>query len=137
MRRKTLDASLQAVHRTANAMQSSGSDTGIPETLIHYVENGRNPDIYTREFVELVRRMNQLTRGKLHAFASFRDVLAHEMENALPELRDDVRRVVHATGGQHNIESQQGQQQGQGLGLGQQEQGQMQISQGEGTDQRT
>jgi len=43
--------------------------------------------------------MNQLTRGKLHAFGSFRDVLAHEMEAALPEVRDDVRRVVEATGG--------------------------------------
>ncbi|KAK1756263.1 RNA polymerase II mediator complex subunit [Echria macrotheca] len=107
---QSLDQSLQAVHRTATAMQQSSSsvppgeiigpgDVGIPETLIHYVENGRNPDIYTREFVELVRRMNQLARGKLGAFAAFGDVLAHEMEAALPELREDVRLVVEATGG--------------------------------------
>ncbi|KAK3357742.1 putative mediator of RNA polymerase II transcription subunit [Lasiosphaeria hispida] len=94
---QTLDASLLAVHHSATA--AAPTSPGIPETLIHYVENGRNPDIYTREFVELVRRLNQLMRGKMHAFGSFRDVLAHEMEAALPELRDDVRRVVENTGG--------------------------------------
>lgn len=38
-------------------------------------------------------------RGKMHAFRDFRDILAGEMEAALPELRDDIRRVVDATGG--------------------------------------
>lgn len=38
-------------------------------------------------------------RGKMHAFRDFRDILAGEMEAALPELREDVRRVVEATGG--------------------------------------
>jgi mediator of RNA polymerase II transcription subunit 10 len=71
----------------------------IPPELIQYVDSGRNPDIYTREFVELVRRGNQLMRGKTTAFASFRDVLAREMTSALPELGADVRRVVEETGG--------------------------------------
>ncbi len=71
----------------------------MPPELLEYVENGRNPDIYTREFVELVRRGNQLMSGKMHAFASFRDVLAHNMTTAMPELRDDVARVLEATGG--------------------------------------
>lgn len=70
-----------------------------PELVVDYVESGRNPDIYTREFVELVRRGNQLARGKARAFADFRDVLAEQMTSAMPELRDDVARVVEATGG--------------------------------------
>lgn len=71
----------------------------MPPELLEYVENGRNPDIYTREFVELVRRGNQLMRGKVHAFGSFRDILAADMAAAMPELRDDVRAVCEATGG--------------------------------------
>ncbi|KAK4448612.1 mediator complex, subunit Med10, partial [Podospora aff. communis PSN243] len=93
---RTLDASLLTTQRAALRL---GPDPGVPDTLIHYVENGRNPDIYTREFVELVRRLNQLMRGKMRAFTSFRDVLAREMEGALPEVREDVRMVVEATGG--------------------------------------
>ncbi|KAK8021158.1 mediator of RNA polymerase II transcription subunit [Apiospora arundinis] len=71
----------------------------IPPELVQYVEKGRNPDIYTREFVELVRRQNQTMRGKQKAFGSFRDVLAGEMDKAMPELREDTARVVTATGG--------------------------------------
>lgn len=71
----------------------------MPPELLEYVENGRNPDIYTREFVELVRRGNQLAKGKQRAFADFRDVLAEQMAAAMPELREDVARVVDATGG--------------------------------------
>ena len=75
---------------------------------MQYVENGRNPDIYTREFVERVRRMNQLARGKMRAFAAFRDVLAAQMDAALPELRGDVGRVVEATGGRGEGEGERG-----------------------------
>jgi hypothetical protein len=55
----------------------------VPPELLEYVENGRNPDIYTREFVELVRRGNQLMRGKTAGFGAFRDVLAADMAAAL------------------------------------------------------
>ena len=92
---KTLSNTLKEIHAVSTA--SSTRLPHVPTELIQYVENGRNPDIYTREFVEVVRRGNQLMRGKLHAYESFRDVLAGEMRTALPELRDDVDQVVAAT----------------------------------------
>lgn len=70
----------------------------MPPELVKYVEGGRNPDIYTREFVELVRRGNQLVRGKMGAFETFREVLAGEMTSAMPELKGDIDRVLEATG---------------------------------------
>ncbi|KAK4179030.1 putative mediator of RNA polymerase II transcription subunit 10 [Triangularia setosa] len=94
----SLDDSLLKVHRLANSLPPSQTP-GIPLPLMEYVENGRNPDIYTREFVELVRRLNHLTRGKMHAFRDFRDVLAREMGAAMPEVREDAMRVVEETGG--------------------------------------
>ncbi|KAB8296856.1 hypothetical protein EYC80_002267 [Monilinia laxa] len=69
----------------------------VPTEILHYVDNGRNPDIYTREFVELARKNNQLMRGKMQAFGSFRDVIAGEMEKVFPELGDDIKMVVEAT----------------------------------------
>ncbi|KAK4123294.1 hypothetical protein N657DRAFT_646046 [Parathielavia appendiculata] len=114
---QTLDETLRTLHATALSASttSNGADKAIPEPLIHYVENGRNPDIYTREFVELVRRMNQLARGKTHAFRDFRDVLAREMSIALPELRADVGRVLEATGGATpESENVEGEERGQG-----------------------
>ncbi|PHH90590.1 hypothetical protein CDD83_3234 [Cordyceps sp. RAO-2017] len=93
----TLSHSLRALHASASSPHKALP--AVPPELLEYVENGRNPDIYTREFVELVRRGNQLMRGKMHAFADFRDVLAREMASALPELAADVAAVVDATGG--------------------------------------
>ncbi|KAI1102975.1 mediator complex, subunit Med10 [Jackrogersella minutella] len=101
---RTLSANLQAIHARAVATSADRGGGGaalpqIPPELIQYVDNGRNPDIYTREFVELVRRGNQLVRGKQGGFASFRDVLAGEMDKAMPELRDDTARVLAHTRG--------------------------------------
>lgn len=93
---KSLSTSLQNVHVAASPPHLLPS---VPPELLEYVENGRNPDIYTREFVELVRRGNQLMRGKQSAFASFRDILAEQMSSAMPELREDVAKVLEATGG--------------------------------------
>ncbi|KAJ5764114.1 Mediator complex subunit Med10 [Penicillium manginii] len=71
----------------------------IPPEIIDYVDSARNPDIYTREFVELVQRGNQDLKGKREAFAGFRDVLAREMRSAMPECAGEVDRVVAVTGG--------------------------------------
>ncbi|KAJ5217886.1 Mediator complex subunit Med10 [Penicillium citrinum] len=71
----------------------------LPPEIIDYVDSSRNPDIYTREFVELVQRGNQDLKGKQEAFAAFRDVLAREMRSAMPECAGEVDRVVAVTGG--------------------------------------
>ncbi|KAJ5157335.1 Mediator of RNA polymerase II transcription subunit 10 [Penicillium canariense] len=75
------------------------SSIQLPPEIIDYIDAARNPDIYTREFVELVQRGNQDLKGKREAFAEFRDVLAREMRSAMPECRAEVDRVVAVTGG--------------------------------------
>lgn len=72
----------------------------IPIELIEYVEETRNPDIYTREFVELVMRYNQQQKGRSEAFADFRDILAEQMMVGIPDIKQDVQKVLVATGGQ-------------------------------------
>lgn len=101
LHRKQLDRSLLRIHNTAT--HPTANFPNIPPELIQYVDNGRNPEIYTREFVELARRGNQLMKGKKEAFGSLRDVLAREMSNALPELRDDIDRVLIETGGDRGV----------------------------------
>ncbi|CCE31679.1 related to negative transcription regulator [Claviceps purpurea 20.1] len=100
-KKKTLSHSIKSIHEV-----SSSPTTNlplVPPELLDYVESGRNPDIYTREFTELTRRGNQLMRGKALAFGDFRDVLAREISTAMPELRGDVERVVEETGGRRTV----------------------------------
>ena len=44
--------------------------------------------------MELVQRGNQELKGKSEAFASFRDVLGEELRTAMPELENDVSRIL-------------------------------------------
>ncbi|RDW93324.1 mediator complex subunit NUT2 [Aspergillus mulundensis] len=88
----------------ANPADPSLHSIALPPEIIDYVDASRNPDIYTREFVELVQRGNQDLKGKKEAFADFRDVLAREMRSAMPEVRGEVDRVIQATGGERERE---------------------------------
>lgn len=66
----------------------------IPPEVIDYVANGRNPDIYTREFMENVQRGNQVLNGKMQAFGRFAEIYAKETKSAIPELADGVDRLM-------------------------------------------
>jgi len=93
---RAYSAALAAAHAAAEARAGPAA---VPPEPVVYIENGRNPEIYTREFVELIRRNNQLLRGRQLAYGRFRDVFADQVRAALPELRRAVDRVVDATGG--------------------------------------
>lgn len=88
---------LQQTSAAVAGEPGGGGAVTLPREVIQYVEDGRNPDIYTREFVELVIKQNQMMKGKRGAFAAFRDVLATRIVIAFPELQEDVARVVDAT----------------------------------------
>ena len=85
-RSQVLTSSLLRLHET-----SSSLSVQIPPEIIEYVETGRNPDIYTREFVELVQRQNAMLKAKSDALAAFRDVLGDEIATAWPNLRKFVK----------------------------------------------
>ena len=72
--RHELTTSLQNLSST-----SANLATLIPPEIIDYVEEGRNPDIYTREFVEQVQKLNMILKGKSDAYRGFRDMLAEEI----------------------------------------------------------
>ncbi|KAB8078524.1 mediator complex, subunit Med10 [Aspergillus leporis] len=88
----------QNQNRNQNSSDPSIASIQLPPEIIDYVDAARNPDIYTREFVELVQRGNQDLKGKKEAFADFRDVLAREMRSAIPGCRGEVERVLGGLG---------------------------------------
>lgn len=88
-RRTQLTGSLATLSNDASTLP-----TQITPEIIEYVDEGRNPDIYTREFVELVQKSNQYMKGKSEAFAGFRDALAQEIVKAWPEMKADVDQVL-------------------------------------------
>ncbi|KAM3418533.1 Mediator of RNA polymerase II transcription subunit 10 [Cercospora zeina] len=72
--------------------------THLPKELIDYVEAARNPDIFTREFVEIVMRFNQEQKGRIEAYGAFHDILAQTIIVGIPDMAEDVRKVAAASG---------------------------------------
>ncbi|RMZ69932.1 hypothetical protein GMOD_00008873 [Pyrenophora seminiperda CCB06] len=75
----------------------------IPPEVMSYVENSRNPDIFTREFVETVQRMNQMLNGRVDAYRMLQEQLARQVSSAIPELKDDVSTIVEVSGGKVTV----------------------------------
>ncbi|KAF7722849.1 RNA polymerase II mediator complex subunit [Apophysomyces ossiformis] len=67
-----------------------GLDDFVPEEVINYVEQGRNPDIFTQGFVERAASENQFTHGKIKAVDEFRQRLSEEFAKSFPDLYDNT-----------------------------------------------
>jgi mediator of RNA polymerase II transcription subunit 10 len=92
-------------HLVSLARAARATTIDLPPEVVHYVEDGRNPDIYTREFAELAQRNNQKLKGKMDAFETFARVLGREIGGAVPDLRPEVKAVMARTvsGGQEVV----------------------------------
>jgi mediator of RNA polymerase II transcription subunit 10 len=66
-----------------SSLKASSQNSALPEVtqeLVEYVDGGRNPDVYTREFMELTVRGNQTLRGRGEAFEGFAGILMSTIE---------------------------------------------------------
>ncbi|QLL33727.1 hypothetical protein HG536_0F00520 [Torulaspora globosa] len=79
--------------------RSQLAEVSIPLEVVQYIEDGRNPDIYTREFVEAVRRSNQYQRAKMHGLRQLRDSLAEKIVDEFPDLENCVQSIVRQADG--------------------------------------
>ena len=55
--------------------------------------------------MELVQKGNQYLKGKSEAFAGFRNVLAEEIVKSMPEMKDDVKKVLERRDGESQLQN--------------------------------
>jgi mediator of RNA polymerase II transcription subunit 10 len=89
-------------------LQTLTSTTASPNEYIHhvqiapeivdYVDDGRNPDIFTRDFVENVQRGNAVINGKQQAFKDFTEIYAQALKEGIPGVSRQVDRVMENAG---------------------------------------
>ncbi|CCK70269.1 mediator complex subunit NUT2 KNAG_0D05310 [Huiozyma naganishii CBS 8797] len=88
---------VRRLNEQANTPGSVLHKVQVPLEVVQYIEDGRNPDVYTREFVEAIPRANQYQRGKMLAVAHLRDSLSEKIAQEFPQLSDSVADVVRRT----------------------------------------
>lgn len=91
-----VNGATNGAHADEQGQPNLGS-TMIPLDVIEYIENGRNPDVYTREFVEVLAKQNQYTKGQMSALAKFQSLLATHLTEAYPDTQTAVDKVLQST----------------------------------------
>ncbi|QLG72247.1 hypothetical protein HG535_0C06010 [Zygotorulaspora mrakii] len=91
---------LSKLNQKSNDPESQLNNVNVPIEVVQYIEDGRNPDIYTREFVEAIRRSNQYQRAKMQGLKQLRDSLAEKIAEEFPDLEPSVQNIVKRTSSQ-------------------------------------
>ncbi|KAF9121396.1 Mediator of RNA polymerase II transcription subunit 10 [Mortierella sp. GBA39] len=75
-------------------------DVMVPWEVLSYIEDGKNPDLFSKTFVEAVAGENQFTNGKVTAMKaslsslSFEAALAQNLGDAFPEDMEDYNQIL-------------------------------------------
>ncbi|CCC71331.1 hypothetical protein NCAS_0H00210 [Naumovozyma castellii] len=88
---------LAKLNQRSNDPRSQLNNINVPFEVVQYIEDGRNPDIYTREFVEAIRRSNQYQRAKMHGLKQLRDSLAEKIIEEFPDMEGNVKDILKRT----------------------------------------
>lgn len=89
----TLLDRLNGVMKELSVMHSAAEDCHfqIPMDVIRLVDEGKNPDEFTKDLINNCIQRNQATKGKVDAFKALRKHLLEEIEDAYPEETEAYR----------------------------------------------
>ena len=96
-----LTQSLAELKRLTSPHESPNNyihQVAIAPEIVDYVDDGRNPDIFTRDFVEIVQRGNAVINGKQQAFRDFTEIFAQKLKEGIPGVGGQVDRVLQNAG---------------------------------------
>ncbi|XP_044954985.1 mediator of RNA polymerase II transcription subunit 10b-like [Hordeum vulgare subsp. vulgare] len=89
---------LNALVAELDTMQklADGCNIQVPMEVVNLIDDGKNPDEFTKDVLNSCIAKNQITKGRTDAFKSLRKHLLEELEEAFP---DDVEayRQIRAT----------------------------------------
>ncbi|KAK6778489.1 hypothetical protein RDI58_025207 [Solanum bulbocastanum] len=63
----------------------------VPMEVLNLIDNGKNPDEFTRDVLNNCIAKNQITKGKVDAFKDLRWHLLEDLEHAFPREVEDYR----------------------------------------------
>ncbi|KAI3469133.1 hypothetical protein Pfo_025796 [Paulownia fortunei] len=69
----------------------------VPMEVLNLIDDGKNPDEFTRDMLNGCIAKNQITKGKTDAFKSMRRHLLEELEQAFPDEVEAYREIRAAS----------------------------------------
>merc|ERR1712189_97040 len=78
----SLITDMQAVENCKQLVQ----DVEVPLEIFQYVDEGKNPELYTKDCLERALIKNTAVKGKVDAYKNFRVALTEELTKEFPEM---------------------------------------------------
>lgn len=72
------------------------NDINVPIEVINLVDQGKNPHLHTKNFIERLAGENMYTNGILSGIADYRDLLRAQLGDAFPDLAEDIELMTPA-----------------------------------------
>ncbi|KAJ3235073.1 Mediator of RNA polymerase II transcription subunit 10 [Chytriomyces hyalinus] len=69
-------------------------DTNIPFNVVEFIEQGGNPDTYTRDATQVLVDKNQKTNGRIKAVSQLHDALLEELRKNYPDLHSEYQQTL-------------------------------------------
>ncbi|XP_075257967.1 mediator of RNA polymerase II transcription subunit 10-like [Convolutriloba macropyga] len=76
--------SLQEVDRSKGAFQ----DVSVPVSVLRYIDQGTNPQLYSKDLMQKALAKNEEVRGKIEVYKKFYNTFSEEMSKTFPEVFD-------------------------------------------------
>lgn len=64
------------------------TDVEVPPEIFQYIDQGRNPQLYTKDCLQTVRTISEEVKGKKDAYKAFKEVLEVELKKELPQTME-------------------------------------------------
>ena len=64
------------------------TDVNVPPEIFQYIDEGRNPQLYTKDCLQKVRKKKDEVTSKIDAYKNFKTILEGELQKELPQTMD-------------------------------------------------
>lgn len=71
--------------------KSQMADVHVPLEVFDYIDQGKNPNLYTKDCLEKALVKNEQVKGKIDNFKRFKGMLLVELEKSFPIVINNYR----------------------------------------------
>ncbi|EDO29867.1 predicted protein [Nematostella vectensis] len=74
------------------------ADVEVPLEVFEYIDQGRNPQLYTKDCLEKALVKNEQVKGKIDAYKNFKSLLVDELSKVLPKGMKEYNKIKESQG---------------------------------------
>ncbi|XP_020897738.1 mediator of RNA polymerase II transcription subunit 10 [Exaiptasia diaphana] len=73
-------------------------DVEVPLEVFEYIDQGRNPQLYTKDCLEKALIKNEQVKGKIDSLKNFKTLLTGELTKAFPKEMKEYQEIKNSQG---------------------------------------